>query len=226
VKADRIRKCIDCGKPWEKRSHRRCSQCQFARQIAQRTAKRQCAHCHKDFMGRNTTINRWCSPTCYMAWKTSRRVRYCPVCNKAIMGRLTYRQVGCSVKCGIILRDQKNPLLTERRYKYKESGEWAVLSRRIRERDGKKCVVCGRVANTHTDHLFPFRLVRSWGLDPNADVNLNSLCTADHARKTHVEGKLFSGDWLGFVQGLTEMHFPEERLNAANEFYQVMTRKT
>jgi hypothetical protein len=220
--AAKVRRCRDCGKPWERKTHRNCSQCQYKKQLARRTQKRKCAHCLKDFMGTNSLLNRWCSRTCYFAWKINRRVSFCPICNTKIIGRRTYRQIGCSVKCGVKLRDIKHPLITERRYKYKEGGSWRALSREIRERDESKCVVCQISCRTHTDHFFPFRLVRSWKLDPNDKRNLNSLCIPHHAEKTHLEAKLFTGDWLGFFRGVAAMGFPQERVEIICNLYNVL----
>ncbi len=81
--------------------------------------------------------------------------------------------------------------------------------------------MCGKKCKAHTDHLFPFRLVRSWGLDPNDLNNLNSLCNSDHTAKTHVEQKLFSGDWMGFWEGMARLNFPYERLLAACNLYKL-----
>jgi hypothetical protein len=212
---------------WDSKTHRRCNRCQEKRRIIRLNRPRKCLNCSKDFLAHRGLASRFCSQKCKYEHQVNQRVHYCPNCNAPIRGRQTYRQVACSRKCGAILRQQKHPALTEKRYRYMEIASWSDLSVKIQERDGKKCILANckglfpSLSALHTDHFFPFRLVRSWGKDANDPKNLNTLCVGHHAEKTHIEQKLLRGDWLGFMQGITRLGFPEDRVKAVCELYGV-----
>ena len=65
------------------------------------------------------------------------------------------------------------------------SADWRARRERILTRDAFTCAVCGRViggADAHVDHIVP---LEDGGTDE--DHNLQTLCAADHGRKTRAE---------------------------------------
>ena len=217
------RVCVDCQERPASPEHRRCYRCQEKRRLVRLNQPKNCVRCGKRFLGNRGGIAcRFCSTKCKGEWKLDQRITHCANCNAPIRGRFTYRQVACSRKCGAILREKNHPRLTEKRYRYKENNSWKALSKQIQMRDDKHCIIpdCESLfPRLHTDHFFPFRLVRSWGKDPNDWNNLNTLCDSHHAEKTHIEQKLFKGDWLGFKEGIRVLHFPEERVKVVCALY-------
>ena len=62
---------------------------------------------------------------------------------------------------------------------------WQVLRRQVFERDGWRCVDCGRAGRLECDHVRPLEWGGSaWGLD-----NLQTLCRGCHVRKTAAENE-------------------------------------
>lgn len=215
-------KCVSCGEPWNKTSHRRCYKCQEKRRKERFAQEKECRYCGKLFQRNPRGRSLWCSYKCYSEWKFNQRVKFCPVCNQPIKGRFTYRRAACSKKCAWVLRRQNSPLITEKRYRYfKSEREWKDTCAIIHNRDSRRCVVCSSRSAPQVDHFFPFRLVRSWGFNPNDHQNLNCLCRKHHAVKTHLEQKLLAGDWLSFISGLRAMNFPTERIEKVCKLYQV-----
>ena len=67
------------------------------------------------------------------------------------------------------------------------SRRWAVVRRAVFERDGCRCVTCGRAGRLECDHVTPVQ--REPGQDP-FDVNgLQSLCRSCHIQKTVGENR-------------------------------------
>jgi 5-methylcytosine-specific restriction endonuclease McrA len=65
------------------------------------------------------------------------------------------------------------------------SPDWRAKRERILVRDAFTCAVCGRVVGgqeAHVDHIVP---LEAGGTDD--DANLQTLCAADHGRKTRAE---------------------------------------
>ena len=64
---------------------------------------------------------------------------------------------------------------------------WAAVRRAVFERDGWRCVKCGKAGRLECDHITP--LQRQPGQDP-WDVNgLQTLCRAGHIEKTRHENR-------------------------------------
>ena len=57
---------------------------------------------------------------------------------------------------------------------------WRILRRRILDRDGWRCVQCGKAGRLEVDHIKPIRDGGDWW-DP---ANLQLLCRPDHFSKS------------------------------------------
>lgn len=94
---------------------------------------------------------------------------------------------------------------------------------RIRRENLDHCEVCPKTelhqaANIHRDHIIPFRLAEKWG-DPNAEVNLISICASCHGHKTPLERLIFEADFLGYALELIRLGYDGARLERAFRFY-------
>jgi 5-methylcytosine-specific restriction endonuclease McrA len=126
----------------------------------------------------------------------------------------------CSLECGYQFRRLKRgkpPVL---------GGKcWAAASKEARERDEKKCCICGsftsgipKKKSMPVDHIIPRRLMQQWGMNAHDLSNLACLCCACHGKKTGVEWALFEGDVIGFVTGLRSINYPKNRVMTAFYF--------
>ena len=61
---------------------------------------------------------------------------------------------------------------------------WATLRRSVFERDGWRCVRCGRAGRLECDHID-----RDWRGDPYDPANLQTLCRCCHIEKTAAENR-------------------------------------
>ena len=64
---------------------------------------------------------------------------------------------------------------------------WAAVRRAVFERDGYRCVECGRAGHRECDHVVP--LQRDPGQDPYDPNGLQTLCRACHLAKTATENR-------------------------------------
>ena len=64
---------------------------------------------------------------------------------------------------------------------------WAVVRRTVFERDGWRCVECGRAGRLECDHVVP--LEHEPGQDPYDPNGLQTLCRACHIAKTARENR-------------------------------------
>ena len=64
---------------------------------------------------------------------------------------------------------------------------WRAVRRAVFERDGYRCVQCGRAGRLEADHIEP--LEREPGQDPFAMHGLQTLCRACHIEKTRLENR-------------------------------------
>ena len=64
---------------------------------------------------------------------------------------------------------------------------WAAVRRAVLERDGWRCVECGRAGRLECDHISP--LQREPGQDPYDPNGLQSLCRRCHIEKTRQENR-------------------------------------
>ena len=62
---------------------------------------------------------------------------------------------------------------------------WAAVRRAVLERDGYRCVECGRAGRLECDHVVP--LQREPGQDVYDPNGLQTLCRACHIEKTRGE---------------------------------------
>ena len=64
---------------------------------------------------------------------------------------------------------------------------WTAVRRAVFERDGYRCVMCGRAGRLEVDHISP--LQREPGQDPYAPTGLQAICRACHIEKTRRENR-------------------------------------
>lgn len=64
------------------------------------------------------------------------------------------------------------------------TARWRALRLEALRRDGFKCVVCGSRRRLEVDHIEPVRNAPDRAFDL---TNLQTLCAADHTRKTRIE---------------------------------------
>ena len=64
---------------------------------------------------------------------------------------------------------------------------WSIVRRRVFERDGYRCVMCGKAGRLEADHATP--LQREPGQDPYDIDGLQTLCRACHIAKTARENR-------------------------------------
>ena len=64
---------------------------------------------------------------------------------------------------------------------------WSTVRRAVFERDGYRCVMCGRAGRLEVDHVSP--LQREPGQDPYDPNGLQTLCRACHIEKTRRENR-------------------------------------
>ena len=64
---------------------------------------------------------------------------------------------------------------------------WSIIRRAVFERDGWRCVSCGRAGRLECDHIVPMQ--REPGQDPYDMNGLQSLCRACHVEKTRRENR-------------------------------------
>ena len=64
---------------------------------------------------------------------------------------------------------------------------WAAVRRAVFERDGWRCVECGRAGRLECDHVAP--LQREPGQDPYDPNGLQTVCRACHLAKTATENR-------------------------------------
>lgn len=62
---------------------------------------------------------------------------------------------------------------------------WAVVRRRVLERDGHRCKACGRAGRLEVDHIVPL----AGGGKPYDMRNLQALCRGCHIAKTKRENQ-------------------------------------
>jgi 5-methylcytosine-specific restriction endonuclease McrA len=143
----------------------------------------------------------------------------CRNCDKAFDQAARYyknrKPLFCSPKCGYAYKrsERGKPTVAI------DDKHTRVAFSAARKRDGSVCCACGlpdsKQRRVSVDHIFPRRLLERWGLELNNLVNLASLCSICHGKKTALEIKLFKGDVVGFVLGLAGMNYPQDRILAA-----------
>ena len=79
---------------------------------------------------------------------------------------------------------------------------WAAVRRVVFERDGWRCVMCGRAGRLECDHVD-----RDWRGDPYDPTNLQTLCRTCHIAKTADENRRpptpAESAWREYVAELT-----------------------
>ena len=87
--------------------------------------------------------------------------------------------------------------------------------------------MCGTIASRsksaahHCDHIIAARFLHWHQLgDPNAKVNLVTLCASCHPKKRKAENRLCNRtNIVGWLQELNKIGFPMERVKKAMAFY-------
>ena len=74
-----------------------------------------------------------------------------------------------------------------RNHAYLNTCRWAAVRRAVFERDGYRCVMCGRAGRLECDHITP--LEHNPGQDPYDMNGLQTLCRACHIEKTARENR-------------------------------------
>lgn len=64
---------------------------------------------------------------------------------------------------------------------------WLTVRRKVFERDGHRCVLCGRAGRLECDHAVPLEVVP--GQNPYDLGNLQALCRSCHIAKTAGENR-------------------------------------
>ena len=70
-----------------------------------------------------------------------------------------------------------------RHHAHLNARRWDAVRRAVFERDGWRCVQCGKAGRLEVDHVVPLKR----GGDPWALNNLQTLCRACHIAKTRSE---------------------------------------
>lgn len=242
--------CPTCNQAFRPRRicQRYCSlRCQSrassTRRFPRQDRKITCAKCHEEFIS-NKPWAKFCSSNCSDKSRRppkgthvpeQRIYATCKYCQKDFsQPRKSYRTTiknrdpkYCSLKCTYAdRRGEASRLHRGVHYGNRGSG-WARIAAEIRSRDSKCCVICSQPQGEkrfHVDHIVPYRLMVQWGLEPNNEINLATLCTADHGRKTMAESKLLCGDVLGFNRTLVAIGYPVNMVRAALEFAELTTK--
>jgi len=87
--------------------------------------------------------------------------------------------------------------------------------------------MCGTIASRsksaahHCDHILAARFIEQHKLgDPNARVNLVTLCQKCHPKKRRAENKLCNRtNIVGWLQELNRIGFPMQKVRKAMTFY-------
>ena len=88
-----------------------------------------------------------------------------------------------------------------RRHLHLNTRRWAAVRRAVFERDGWRCVECGKAGRPECDHISPMQ--REPGQDPWDLNGLQTLCRGCHIDKTRRENTREPGPqaqaWRAFV---------------------------
>ena len=103
-------------------------------------------------------------------------------------------------------------------------GKFTPIPRFIRKQVSRNhCEVCGRVygklyrngvtfrlnnPKQHIEHLIPRRWLEEHGIYEHHVSNLLSVCNYCHAPKAKLEDRLYQGDVLSYLQGLSRLGYP------------------
>ena len=74
-----------------------------------------------------------------------------------------------------------------RHHTHLNAHRWAAIRRQVFERDGWRCVMCGRAARLECDHIEPMQ--HEPGQDPYGINGLQALCRVCHIEKTAAENR-------------------------------------
>lgn len=182
-----------------------------------------CKGCGKEMPHQAVFRNRYCSHACRVEHHgfraRIRKPKKCATCGAEFLnnnGRF------CSWKCysATVARTRKPP-----RTLYAERS-WKKRAAKIRKRDGYICQGCGvpvEARGLAVDHLVPYRIAKRLAdlnpsLDPNAPINLMSLCGSCHATKTTYEEPARRGDLVKFF-GWAALVVGKQPLRDALEYF-------
>ena len=106
--------------------------------------------------------------------------------------------------------------MTRSQFQTLNRARWAKVRRQVLDRDGWRCVKCGKAGRPEVDHVLPLHLGGdAWALD-----NLQTLCRACHIQKTRGENRremsldeaawqqLMDERWDEYEAYLIERHVP------------------
>ena len=74
-----------------------------------------------------------------------------------------------------------------RHHTHLNARRWAAVRRAVFERDGWRCVECGKAGRLEVDHVTPMQ--REPGQDPFNPNGLQTLCRECHIEKTRRENR-------------------------------------
>ena len=74
-----------------------------------------------------------------------------------------------------------------RRHLHLNTRRWAAVRRAVFERDGWRCVECGKAGRPECDHISPMQ--REPGQDPYDPNGLQTLCRKCHVEKTRRDNR-------------------------------------
>jgi hypothetical protein len=200
---------------------------------------RRCKECSADFQ-QKTPWQQFCSDKCSEVSRSRRRhppvgrkavellhVK-CRECGKEFTQPKRYYQSGikhrtpkyCSLQCAYVARRGMASPLYREPAKGTRGIVWLKLAREIRKRDDYLCLACGERAGikAHVDHVLPERLMRLWKCEPHHADNLVTLCNSCHTKKTHIEQRLFRGDFVGFRSEVKTIGYPMDAVERAFRF--------
>lgn len=224
---DRPTVCQHCSGPFLNKSRGRilgrkycstaCNLSAMKTKAAEKRAARQrvCPKCGASFgakwMGR--TWQRFCSPKCKRG-KTMGTFQ-CGYCAKNVVRlksqvrRHRSSLFFCSRLClSSFYKGELHPMYRACRpedLRRISSAAWKKLAKLIRERDGHKCLRCGR-ERVSTERQFPVDHIVPWRsfedkTEADSPVNLVTLCPRCHSWKTSsAERQWFKGDVIAFEQ--------------------------
>lgn len=145
-----------------------------------------CPSCGISFDSFPSQCRKTCSYTCMAKMKERKEVRDCQTCGKPFTCKRTRFDICCSWECRVErLRGENHP-----NWRGGElpnyGGDWVRAKRKVRKRDGNRCVRCGKTAeengeNMSVHHITAYRTFTD-PFEANKTENLECLCRSCHMK--------------------------------------------